>query len=77
MECNNQYCMWNFYDQCCPEDVEAFNKATPNELDCPSSLRRDFQKQLILLVAECESLLHRRNMKELVEIKKFIESQRM
>lgn len=76
MECNNKHCLWNAFGQCCPEDEEFFEKATPDRLDCPSSLRADFQKQLFLLASECEELLYQRNMRELIEIKKFIESQR-
>lgn len=76
MECNNKYCMWNAFHQCCPEDEESFNKAIPNRLDCPSSLRVDFQEQLTNLVGEIYDLLVRRNMQELIQAKKFIESQR-
>lgn len=76
MKCNNKYCLWNAYDQCCPDGEEALNNATPNQLDCPSSLRKDFQSQLYALVEECEGLLQKRNMRELIEIRKFIEAQR-
>ena len=76
MECNNRYCLWNAFDQCCPEDEESYVNAIPNKLDCPSSLRGDFEKQLRGLSGECEELMHLRNMRELIEIKKFIESQR-
>ncbi|ALO79538.1 hypothetical protein HOBO_131 [Bacillus phage Hobo] len=76
MECNNKHCYWNMYDQCCHEDEHAYETATPNELDCPVSLRSDFEKQFFTLVDECGKLLNRRNFKELIEIKKFIESQR-
>jgi hypothetical protein len=76
MECNNKFCIWNGFEQCCPEDEESFNNATPNQLDCPSSLRVDFQEQLFTLANECAELLNHRNMKELIQIKKFIESQR-
>lgn len=76
MRCNNVYCLWNAFEQCCPESEELMNKATPNQLDCPSSLRNDFEKQLLLLADECKSLLNYRSMKELIEIKAFIESQR-
>jgi hypothetical protein len=77
MECNNNHCMWNFRGQCCPESEEQYNNAKPNQLDCPSSLREDFQSQLYSLVDECFELLKHRNMKELIEVKKFIESQRV
>ncbi|AZF89246.1 hypothetical protein Goe5_c01400 [Bacillus phage vB_BthM-Goe5] len=43
MECNNTHCLWNMFDQCCHESEEGFDMATPNALDCPSSLRTDFQ----------------------------------
>lgn len=76
MNCTNNLCYWNYEGQCCTESEESFNDATPNELDCPSSLRKDFEEQLWFLVEECEALLLKRNMKELREIKKFIESQR-
>ncbi|UNA01537.1 hypothetical protein MG295_00120 [Bacillus phage vB_BcgM] len=48
MECNNKYCVWNMFDQCCPDGEERFNEATPNELDCPSSLREDLQEGLYI-----------------------------
>jgi hypothetical protein len=76
MECNNKHCLWNAFDQCCPEDEETFNNAKPNQLDCPLSLRADFQEQLFSLVDESVKLLSRRNMKELIQINKFIKSQR-
>lgn len=76
MECNNKHCMWNAFDQCCPEDEETYIHAVPNQFDCPVSLRKDFQEQLFNLAYECGDLLNHRNMKELIEIKKFIDSQR-
>lgn len=76
MNCNNHHCLWNAYDQCCHESEEGHANATPNELDCPSSLRADFQEQLGNLVAECKELTHKRNMKELIAIKSFMERQR-
>lgn len=76
MKCNNTYCYWNFKGQCCPEDEESYNKANPNQLDCKSSLRKDFEEQLYALKNECDLLLYKRSMKELIEIKKFIENQR-
>jgi hypothetical protein len=72
MGCNNKYCYWNYRDQCCHESEEGFKNATPNQLDCPSSLRKDFEQQLYALVDECADLLNKRNMRELIEIKRFI-----
>lgn len=76
MKCNNTYCLWNYRNQCCPESEELYNNATPNKLDCPSSLRADFLEQLYNLAGECIELIHERNMSELIEIRNFIKSQR-
>jgi hypothetical protein len=77
MDCNNTDCLWSTFGTCCHEDqMKAAKIATPNQLDCPASLRRDFQIQLYKLRNECEALLDKRNMKELIAIKKFILSQR-
>lgn len=75
VDCNNKYCLWNAFDQCCPESPEDMENATPNELDCPSSLRVDFKEQLQLLVDEIESLLQKRNFSQLNEVLKFIRNQ--
>lgn len=76
MECTNKHCLWNFADQCCHESEDGYKKAVPNELNCPSSIRKDFEEQLNNIFNECASLLKYRTMKELIQIKKFIESQR-
>lgn len=76
MECNNNHCLWNAFGQCCPEDEESLLNARPNALDCPSSLRNDFEEQLSMIASECRELIFHKNMKELIQIKKFIESQR-
>ncbi|MFL1672588.1 hypothetical protein ABTW76_05940 [Paenibacillus dendritiformis] len=76
MNCNNTYCYWNYFDSCCHESEEGYKNATANELDCPSSLRKDFEQQLYILLNECVGLLHKRNMRELIQIKNFIELQR-
>lgn len=76
MDCSNQYCYWNYDGSCCTESEESFEKATPNELDCPSSMRNDFEKYFWYLKEEIESLLNKRNFKELHEIHIFIKEQR-
>lgn len=76
MECKNNFCLWNFNNQCCPESGEQYKNAKPNELDCPSSIRKDFDSQLFNIADECKMLLNKRNMRELKEIKRFIEGQR-
>ena len=77
MECNNKHCLWNAFDSCCHEDPEKADKhATPNQLDCPVSLRGDFTRQLYALLHECETMLDRRNMKELMQVRDFMKAQR-
>lgn len=76
MECNNKNCVFNAFDSCCHESEEGFSKAKPNRIDCPSSIRVDIQHQLVELQVEILTLTERRNMKELIEIKKFILNQR-
>jgi len=77
MECTNNHCLWSSFGSCCHEDpIEADEYATPNQLDCPVSLRADFTVQLFKLIDECSDLLNSRNMSELIAIKKFILSQR-
>jgi hypothetical protein len=76
VECNNTYCLWQAFDQCCHESEEGHKNATPNQLDCPSSLRKDFEEQLHILANECAELLNKRNMRELIQIKNFILAQR-
>lgn len=67
MKCTNTYCYWHYDGICCPDDEERYNKATPNELDCPSSLRKDFEESLYQLVDEISELLNRRSLKELIQ----------
>ncbi|AHJ87502.1 hypothetical protein Bp8pC_071 [Bacillus phage Bp8p-C] len=76
MECNNSYCMWNYNGQCCPESKEAIDNATPNELDCPSSLRKDLQSNMYKAVDEINDMLVRRNHKEIAAVHKFVSDQR-
>ncbi|RXZ78010.1 hypothetical protein EBB07_28535 [Paenibacillaceae bacterium] len=72
MNCNNNHCLWNNFDTCCHESEEGHLNAVPDTLDCPSSLRNDFQEQLFTLRDECAELLNKRNMRELIAIFSFI-----
>lgn len=76
MECNNDFCHWNYNKMCCPESEEQLRKAIPHTLDCPSSLRKDFEQQLWSLHDECISMIKRRNFKELQEVYKLLNSQK-
>lgn len=76
MECYNKYCHWNYKGMCCPESEEQIAKATPHMLDCPSSLRKDFEDELWKLHDACVGMLGRRNFKELQEVYKLLSSQR-
>ena len=47
MECNNKYCYWCTFEQCCHEDEKVHGddfRQKPNQLDCPSALRSDFEE---------------------------------
>ncbi|AMW62874.1 hypothetical protein DIGNKC_147 [Bacillus phage DIGNKC] len=46
MKCNNKYCCFQAFDSCCHESEEGFDNATPNQLDCPSSVREDLENEL-------------------------------
>ncbi len=46
MKCNNKYCCFQAFDSCCHESEEGFDNATPNQLDCPSSVRVDLESEL-------------------------------
>lgn len=73
MECNNQHCVFCMFDQCCHESEEGFDKATPNELDCPSSVRLDLQYGLeytqdcIMDLAEGMSMFEKQTLLTLIE----------
>lgn len=74
MKCNNEYCTWCSFDTCCHESEDSHENATPNELDCPSSLREDFEEQMYNLYEECAKELCKLNFKELNKVRKFIKS---
>jgi hypothetical protein len=50
VNCNNKYCVWCSFDQCCHEEEKAYKKATPNQLDCPVSTRVDWEYQFMLTI---------------------------
>lgn len=75
-KCNNKHCYWNYNDSCVHEDEESYKNATPNELDCPSSLRVDFEKSFKEMVMDCRSMLNRRTFKEIREVHKLLTDQR-
>lgn len=74
-KCNNEYCYWNGFGECCPESEDLLDNATPNQLDCPSSLRKDLEEQLYKLLDECHALIEMRGFVQLNEIRNFILSQ--
>ena len=76
MNCKNNGCIWNFNEQCCPEDEKGFLNATPDKDDCPTFLRKDHESQLRKVYMECLSYLPRRSLKELTAIRDFIVAQR-
>lgn len=69
--------MWNFNQNCCPESEDILQGAVPNTLDCPKSTRRDLEELMWDIHDECVSLLKKRNINELIAIRKFIAEQRL
>ncbi|WP_124115373.1 hypothetical protein [Paenibacillus xylanexedens] len=76
MNCNNTHCLWNAFNQCCPESEELHNAAIPNTLDCPSAMRSDHQEAMLSIIVEVNEMMRKRNFKKLIEIHKFVRGQR-
>lgn len=76
MKCNNTHCLWNAFDTCCHESEEAYDKATPNQLDCPVSLRKDHQQSMFMIIEEVNEMMMKRNFRELAAIHSFVAGQR-
>lgn len=76
MDCNNTHCLWNAFDQCCPESEELHRAAIPNTLDCPSAMRSDHQEAMHQIMDEVYEMMYRRNFRELIQIHKYIKNQR-
>ena len=76
MNCTNQYCYWNYNGWCSHEGKQGHINATPSELDCPSSLREDFEEQFWILFEECkllgikEEVCRQMNFDQLLKFKK-------
>lgn len=73
--CNNIYCYWHYRGQCCPEIEQGLDNATPNQLDCPESLRSDFEEQMFKLLDEIKEKLNMRTFEQLNAIRKFMLTQ--
>ncbi|WP_440110124.1 hypothetical protein [Paenibacillus sp. QZ-Y1] len=76
MNCNNKHCLWNAFDQCCPESEELYIAAIPDTLDCPSAMRSDHQFAMYQIIDEVDEMMLGRNFKELIEIHRFVSGQR-
>jgi hypothetical protein len=76
MESCKRKCYWNYGGTCCPEDKESYNNAKPNNNNCPTYLRPDFDEHLLKVFNNIEKLVRSRNITELEEIEKFIINQR-
>lgn len=80
MDCNNKYCYWRMFEQCCHEDEEVHGNPSlqlPNQLDCPSTLRSDFEVSLLLLYNDLHPLvdkiiLKRANFGKMVKLHKIL-----
>lgn len=47
MKCNNENCVWQAFDQCCPESEELYKNAIPGN-ECPSFLSRGHEEEIRL-----------------------------
>lgn len=64
MDCNNTYCYWCTFEQCCHEDEIIYGSKElqkPNELGCPSSLRSDFEEMTWVLYDWCKNAFIKAN----------------
>lgn len=76
MNCNNKFCYWNYDCMCCHESEDGYENATPNELDCPSSLRGDFESEFWAIFDMCHLIMKKLNTLDLLHFYAFIKSQR-
>lgn len=61
MKCNNKFCYWSSFEQCCHEDEEVHGNPSLqsiNQLDCPSALRSDFEESFSLLSDDLSHVIH-------------------
>lgn len=67
--CDNKFCYWNFDGSCVHESEEGHENAMPNSLDCPSSLRGDFDEARILLWEEIKERINYLSFVEMIKIR--------
>ena len=72
MNCNNKHCIWSMFDTCCHEDFDGHEKATPNQLDCPSALRSDFEEEFFNCYERVVTKIPSMNFKQLRKLEKVI-----
>lgn len=73
MKCNNQHCYWCQFETCCHEDEKAYPRATPNQLDCPVSLRSDWESSFYNKHRQIEWKLGKLTFEELRRVEKEID----
>jgi hypothetical protein len=67
-------CYWNCDGQCCPEDEESFNNAKPNNEECTTFLRKDFDDYFWDTYDYILGSIQKMNLEQLEKVKEFIES---
>ena len=72
MNCNNKHCYWNYDNMCVHESYKEFLKATPNELNCPASLRGDFETARILIQEELKEHVVNLGFTDMIKVRKMI-----
>jgi hypothetical protein len=68
-------CYWNCNGQCCPEDEESFNNAKPNNEECTTFLRKDFDDYFWDTYDYILGSIQKMNLGQLEKVKEFITSQ--
>jgi hypothetical protein len=60
------------FDSCCHESEEGHENGTPNQLDCPSSLRSDFEEQMNIRYMSLKNQIRGLRFNEMMKVIKFM-----
>jgi hypothetical protein len=58
-------CLWNYNNQCCPEDDQHYQDGTAHTNNCSQFLHKDYFKNMDNVLAECQLLPMELNIKQL------------
>lgn len=75
MKC--EQCFWTYDDQCVNEDIETHSSPTQYTDKCIGFLEEEFEDMFWDTYMECIDLLGKKNLEQLLEIKRFVLKQRL